>query len=108
MSNEEFWHGNVKLAKAYREAAKINRENRYFAEWRIGLYVTEALLTASPAFRELSPGIKHEYPTRPFFVEGTQVKSDKKDANLELMEKNKAVFIQMANRINESLQTKVN
>lgn len=67
MSADEFWHGDFRLARAYREADRIRRENRYAAEWRAGVYTFEALLTASPAFRELSKGIEHEYPSAPIF-----------------------------------------
>ncbi len=67
MSAEEFWHGDFRLAGAYRKAEEIRRENRYAAEWRAGVYTFEALLTASPAFRELTRGLDHEYPERPIF-----------------------------------------
>lgn len=68
MSAEEFWHGEPRLAVAYRESFKIRRENVLQAEWRAGRYAFEALLAASPAFREFSKGIEHDYPSEPLFT----------------------------------------
>lgn len=68
MSNDEFWHGDAKLAIAYREADEIRRDNQLYAEMRAGRYVYEALLAASPAFREWSKGIEYEYPTEPVYM----------------------------------------
>ncbi|MEC4272963.1 hypothetical protein VJ923_07315 [Adlercreutzia sp. R25] len=80
MSAEEFWHGDFRLAGAYREADRIRRDNRYAAEWRAGVYMFEALLTASPAFRELSGGIDHEYPPEPIFSAMTAAEREAREA----------------------------
>lgn len=103
MSSEEFWHGKPKLAVAYREAERIKRENRYFEEWRAGVYVYEALLTASPAFREVSKGIDHQYPTRPIFSSAPEKEMTEEEKNKAQMEKNKAAFMAMAEKLNAEL-----
>ena len=100
MSSEEFWHGNPKLAIAYREAERIKRDNRYLAEWRAGVYTFEALLTASPAFREISKGIDHQYPTKPIFSTTPAKEPSEEDKRREQMEKNKAAFMAMAEKFN--------
>ena len=100
MSSEEFWHGDPRLARAYREAERIRRDNRYLAEWRYGVYVYEALLTASPAFREISKGVKHEYPKEPLFSATPPKEMSQEEKDKALMEKNKAVFMAMAEKLN--------
>lgn len=106
MSAEEFWNGEPKLAKAYREAEKIKRENRYLAEWRAGAYVFEALCAASPAFRELSKGIEHEYPSSPIFSTTSQKVLTEEEKNKAQMDKNKAAFLVMAEKFNAKLAEK--
>ena len=103
MSSEEFWHGDPKLAIAYREAERIKRDNRYLAEWRAGVYVFEALLTASPAFREISKGIDHQYPTKPIFSATPEKEMTEEDREKAQMEKNKAAFMAMAEKLNAEL-----
>lgn len=100
MSSEEFWHGDPKVAVAYREAEKIKRDNRYLAEWRAGVYFFEALLTASPAFREISKGIDHQYPTKPIFSAVPEKEMSEEDKRKAQMEKNKAAFMAMAEKFN--------
>ena len=105
MSAEEFWHGKPRLAVAYRDAEKIRRENRYLSEWRQGIYTFEALVTASPAFREMSKGVEHSYPSKPLFSTHSQ-EERKEQEEMERMEKNMAVFMAMANKFNEELSQK--
>ena len=103
MSSEEFWHGQPKLATAYREAERIRRDNRYLSEWRAGVYVYEALLTASPAFREISKGINHDYPQKPLFSSVPEKGPSEEDKMKDQMEKNKAAFMAMAEKLNAEL-----
>lgn len=103
MSPHEFWHGDPKLAKAYREAERIRRDNRYLSEWRAGRYVYEALLSASPAFREISKGIEHDYPKEPLFSTAPRKGASVEDENKARMEKNKAAFMAMAEKLNAEL-----
>ena len=101
MSSEEFWHGEPKLAEAYRKAYRVRLDNRMWAEWRAGWYVREALLSASPAFRELSKGIDHDYPETPLGWESPEEAEERK--RRERMERNIQLFQQMAARANEKL-----
>ena len=99
MSSEEFWHGNPKLAVAYREAERIRRDNRYLAEWRAGVYVFEALLSASPAFREISKGVEHSYPKEPLFSTTAKAVSEEDREKAE-MERKKDAFMAMVAKVN--------
>lgn len=102
MSAEEFWHGKPKLAVAYREAERIRRDNRYHSEWRAGIYVFEALKAAAPAYHELTKGVEHDYPTEPVFSTSAKAVSEE-DRNRAVMEKGKAAFMEMANKVNAKL-----
>ena len=65
MSPEEFWHGPARLCRAYREAWKIRRDNRFAAEWRQGMYTQAALSVAlDHAFNK---DAKSEYPDAPLW-----------------------------------------
>lgn len=100
MSAEEFWHGNPRLVSAYREAERMRRENRYINEWRSGVYVYQALLAASPAFRDLGGGIEHDYPSEPLFSTSPKKVMSEDDRQRAQMEDNMAAFKAMAERFN--------
>ena len=100
MSSEEFWHGHPRLAESYREAERIRRDNRAWAEWRAGIYAYQALLTASPAFRDFGKGIEHEYPKQPITLASPEERLSEEDKARMRMEENKAAFMAMANKFN--------
>lgn len=103
MSAEEFWHGDVRLAVAYREASKIRRNNKLHAEWRQGAYIIEAMLAASPAFREFGKGVEHEYPSEPIFSDPSRAKELEEKKEQAKMEKMLARFGAKAADINQSI-----
>ena len=92
MTPDEFWHGDPRLCEAYRRAYDLKRETEFYAELRQGRYVLEALLAASPAFREISRGINHESPSEPLFslVGRSEEVSERQEK--QAMEKNIATF----------------
>ena len=104
MSAKEFWRGMPRLAVAYRDAAKIERENRYQAEWRQGVYVYEALLSASAFFREWSKGLEHKYPDAPVFGEAYTARKQEEDDAKAAMERNMHNFLKMMNLANSRFE----
>lgn len=98
MPAAEFWHGAPRLAEAYRRASAIDRENRYVAEWRAGVYAYEALAAASGLFREFSKGAEIGYPERPLF--GRHARQPDEESQLEA---GKARFLAMAQAANRRL-----
>lgn len=104
MSAQEFWHGNPRLAIAYRDAAKIKRQNKYQDEWRAGYYFYEALLTASPAFREISKGIRHAYPEKPVFTVDSLSGLTQEERDRQEMEKNRTNFLAMMEKFNQKFE----
>lgn len=107
MSAEEFWHGDPNLAIAYREAEKIRRDNRDLSQWQQGRYVFEALLAASPAFREISKGINHPYPPKPLMFDEESYLSEEEKQKLA-MDKNKNTFLEMMYAANRKLEDEKN
>ncbi len=65
----------------------------------------EALLTASPAFRELSRGLEHEYPSEPIFSAMTAEEREARDRADEERRAAEAVarFERLAARANMEL-----
>lgn len=102
MSAEEFWHGDFRLCEAYRKAARIRQSNTLEAEWRAGVYVFEALVSASNAFREFGKGVDHAYPEKPVF--SFYEDDGDKDGDRRQMEKMKAVVEAYAAGFNARLR----
>lgn len=100
MSAEEFWHGDLRLCKAYREAYSITVENKYVAEWRSGVYMFEALLSAANAYREFQKTSDHPYPEKPLFSTERAKKIAEEQEEKARMERNKAVFTAFAAKFN--------
>lgn len=64
MTAEEFWHGEPRLARAYREADLMRREREAIAEWRQGAYVLRAIASALSS--------RSQYPEEPLFLPVSQ------------------------------------
>lgn len=88
------------MATAYREAAEIAAENRYVAEWRMGVYVQEALISASKFYREWSKGADIPYPPRPLFGKQSDAMRKQEDRDREAMNKNIRNFMAMMKAAN--------
>ena len=67
MTPEQFWNGDPGLARYYRKADEINRERRNQDLWWQGMYVYEAICSASPVLHAFAKkGTKpHPYPEEP-------------------------------------------
>ena len=50
MSSDEFWRGDVFLAKAYRKAQRLREDMMNQQYWLQGMYFYEAICDASPIF----------------------------------------------------------
>ena len=78
MSSEEFWHGNPRLTKSYREAYEIKQEIKDSELWKQGMYVYEAILDASPILHAFAKkGTKpRPYSDKPYGVKQEQEESE--------------------------------
>ena len=58
MSYSDFWDGDCEMAKFYREKYEIEQERKNTELWMEGAYIYEALLDASPMFRDFTKRAK--------------------------------------------------
>lgn len=79
MSSEEFWHGELRLAKSYREAYQLKQEIKDYEFWKQGMYVYEAILDASPILHAFAKkGTKpRPYTNKPYGIEKKETKEDR-------------------------------
>lgn len=52
MTIDEYWNGDAELPVYYREAYQLKRRQKNFDAWLNGYYVYNALVCASPLFRD--------------------------------------------------------
>lgn len=95
MSAEEFWHGDVLLVIAYREAHKIKRQNSNFEAWLHNKYTIEAIANALY-------GKKAEYPEEPYPMSKKEVYERRRS---KLMKRKKLLQAQAAaNKANKAME----
>ena len=68
MSYEQFWDGDVKAHRAYREAEKIRITRKNQDAWLQGAYIYEALCASSSLFRGMKPSRPSEYRKEPYDI----------------------------------------
>lgn len=95
MPQDEFWHGEPRLAVSYREAWEISRANAMWAEWRGGLYHASAIAAVMSK--------DAQYPERPLGLPET-------DAEIEARERaayreGRAVFESFAAAFNAKIES---
>lgn len=67
MTYEEYWHGDASLPRYYLKAELLRRKMRNEDAWRQGRYFYDALLCASPVFRDLvKEHDPYPYPSDPY------------------------------------------
>lgn len=94
MTAEEFWHGDPRLASAYRRAWELRSRERQWAEWRAGLYHAAAIGCC------LSE--KGEYPERPL---GTVETADERAEREErAMAESRASMAALAEALNAKMK----
>ena len=79
MTYEQFWDGDVWMAKAYRQAYEIRKEKENYDAWLQGLYIYEAICDASPILRAFSKAKKPApYPLEPYTL-NTKLSKERKE-----------------------------
>ena len=67
MTWDEYWDGDPQMTVAFRKMHRMKQESRNQEMWLQGMYIYEALLDASPMFRDLVKEAKPiPYPTKPY------------------------------------------
>ena len=101
MSSKEYWDGDPKLVIAYRKAYRMKRKNRNYDLWLQGLYFYEALVDASPAFRDLTKtNTPRPYPDKPYCLDDEEKRKRAETEEEQRDLKNQAYVKAWAERVN--------
>lgn len=65
MSRDEFWNGDPEIARVYRKAEDLRRRQRNAEDWRLGIYVMNAVQTATVNALRKKGAAKAEYMPEP-------------------------------------------
>lgn len=90
MTYEQFWYGDLTIAKAYLEAYQMKEkreaEKMQWAMWNQGVYIYEALCDVSPILHAFSKkGTKPlPYPSRPYGMEEKKDKEQPTEQNKKI------------------------
>ena len=101
MTYEQFWDGDVRLVKAYREADAIRRRRKNEELWLEGVYMAEAL--SATVGNMFSKGNKHQYPSEPIPITAEEQKARREREEKAKMERMKAAFTARALNINATM-----
>lgn len=69
MTYEQFWDGDVEMAKAYREAYRIKKREENQQAWLQGAYVYHAIGALAPVLKAFAKGSAKPYMEHPFGYE---------------------------------------
>lgn len=73
MSYDDFWHGDVRMVKAYRQAYRLKKQIRNTEQYMMGMYVYHAICDASPLFA-FKPQDPVRYLEEPFPIDDREAK----------------------------------
>jgi len=102
MTPAEFWNGDVCLARYYRKAHELKKQERNQEMWMQGMYFYDAICRASPILRAFAKsGTKPEpYLEEPYPLLYKELKKKEADKEKARYEKNMSRFSTWANAIN--------
>lgn len=106
MSLTEYWDGDPKLTRYYREAQRLKNKKDNFNAWLNGLYIYNALLCVSPLYRDW---VKDHHPEK-YFAEPIDIypktETEEKETEIRQAEANKAAVLSWAQRVNRMFAKK--
>lgn len=106
MSYDDFWHGDVWMVKAYRQANELRDKKRNLEFWQQGVYFFEALCDASPLFRfSMKNGTisAEPYPKEPFPITAAEVREREEREARKKEERLKAEFALFAEQMRKQM-----
>lgn len=82
MTYEEFWDGDVRSHRMYREAYKLRMKQVNFESWLNGRYVYDAFCAVAPIVRAFSKARKPlDYPDHPYdLTEAERIEREEREA----------------------------
>ena len=106
MSYEDFWHGDVAMAKAYREAKALSDKRKNQELWLQGRYIYDAICSAAPLMRftfSKAPVKAEPYLSEPYPITAAEREEKKeKEARLK-QERMKAQFAAYVERLKQKM-----
>ena len=99
MSYDEFWNGDVEIAKYYIEANKIKKRTDNEKLWLQGMYIYDAIICASPTLG-WSPKEPLPYPSTPYALDEDTEKEYNKIVDEKREKENKENFLKFMNAFN--------
>ena len=79
MTYDQFWNGDVEMAKAYREAHEISLDEQNDLMWLNGMYVYNAIAALAPALKAFAKGRAKPYLEHPLGYEEKQRRIEKEN-----------------------------
>lgn len=96
MTYDQFWHGDVWLAKVYRDAQEIREQRENIAAWRSGIYMVSAL-NATVGNMFMKKGSKPaKYMSRPLPLTYKDKKAQELEQQREAQERIKRMMFALA------------
>lgn len=106
MSYEDFWHGDVSMAKAYRCAKELQDKRKNQELWLQGRYIYDAICAAAPLLRftfSKSPVKASPYLEEPYPVTAAEA-SEKEERTAKMkQERLKAEFAAYVERLKKKM-----
>ena len=93
MSRDEYWNGDPEAAKAYRKAEDLRRHQRNAEDWRLGIYVMNAVQTATVNALRKKGAAKAEYMPEPLPL------SEKESALREIRSQTAMLSVKVAEKV---------
>lgn len=102
MSWEQFWHGDVEMARFYRQAHEMQLKQKNFELWLQGRYVYEAIGDMVPVLHAFAKegSTPTPYPREPYPLTQKDVREQEERERREQYERMKAYVNRWANETN--------
>lgn len=107
MTYDEYWHGDVNMVRAFRQAQKIKDRRRNQELWLQGMYIYEALCDVSPILHAFAKkGTKPQmYSSEPYAITEEEIRErEERDARLK-EERIKAQFAAYVEALSKKMST---
>lgn len=100
MSYDDFWHGDVHMAVAYRKAHRLKKQMKSAEQYMMGLYVYHAICAAHPLFA-FKPHEPMHYLEEPLPIDDREAKEREERKEREHYEDVKTRFEAFAESFNK-------
>lgn len=105
MTYEEYWDGDVKAHRMYRETHRLRMKQKNFEAWLQGRYFYDALCAVSPILRAFSKAKKpSDYPKEPYNLTPEDAKESKEREERERYERVKTKVAAFAEEMKRKKQ----